>query len=82
MASLHQLLPNSPLTLDNQGWTWLTMIGRLKPEVSPDQARANLQVILEQLLSARDTRAWSKQAYRLLLCAERRQKAATNKTVG
>jgi putative ABC transport system permease protein len=66
IASLPQLRPNSPLTLNDAGWNWLGMIGRLKSGVNPEQAQANLQVILQQLL-ADDTHGRSDQERREIL---------------
>jgi predicted permease len=38
--------------LDDPEWSWLTIMARLKPSVSIDQAKANLNLILKQLLDS------------------------------
>jgi len=38
--------------LDNRGYTWLYLLGRLKPGVSREQAQANLRVLAEQISKA------------------------------
>jgi predicted permease len=64
ITSQAQLMPNSSLNLRTQGWLWLGMIGRLKPGVDIAEARANLRVIFQQLLSADKTNGWLDQERR------------------
>jgi len=45
--------------LDQPGFHWLRIVGRLKPDVRRPEARADLEVILRQILGDVDTRAWS-----------------------
>jgi len=35
--------------IDNRGYTWLSLLGRLKQGVSPEQAQANLRILAEQI---------------------------------
>jgi predicted permease len=54
MAAQPQLRPGFPLTSRNH-W-WLQIMGRLSPKASEAQARASLEVLLEQTLAVSTTR--------------------------
>ena len=43
------------ITLENSGYTWLTLLGRLQPGVSRPQAEAALRVLTEQIKSVQPT---------------------------
>jgi predicted permease len=52
MAMQAQLMPTRPDWLDNRRADWLNMLGRLKPGVSIEQAKADLNLIDNQLAQA------------------------------
>jgi len=78
---LHQAPRVAPGTvLANQGWTWLRLVGRLKPGASLEEARAESSVVFERQLAetAASARAgWTPTERRQLL--ERRLRMETGR---
>jgi ABC-type antimicrobial peptide transport system permease subunit len=54
-----QLMPSTTEWLTSASVGWLTLVGRLKPGIAADTARAQLDVLFRRVLSAEDISTWS-----------------------
>jgi predicted permease len=56
-----QLIPGGHLSLTDPSTNWVSLIARLKPGISAEQARAGLDLLYQHLQRQRDVSNWSEQ---------------------
>jgi predicted permease len=61
--SMHPLVGSGAGLNDRTGWWNLLVLGRLKPEVSAEQARAEVDLLLQQFLDEAQTRPQARQGF-------------------